>query len=154
METLMEVGYLVALVCFVLGIKGMSDPATSNRGNLVLALGMGLAVLVTLFLPGLSNLPYILGSLVLGSVIGLRMSGQAKMTEMPQMVSLLNGFGGLAAALVALAEVVDLLYGEGLLRLLTQTSGMGSMGSYYLVFYIVTLMISLSVGGISFTGSV
>ena len=123
----MEVGYLVALVCFVLGIKGMSDPATSNRGNLVLALGMGLAVLVTLFLPGLSNLPYILGSLVLGSVIGLRMSGQAKMTEMPQMVSLLNGFGGLAAALVALAEVVDLLYGEGLLRLLTQTSGMGSM---------------------------
>ncbi|MFN4765902.1 MAG: NAD(P)(+) transhydrogenase (Re/Si-specific) subunit beta, partial [Bacteroidota bacterium] len=119
METLMEVGYLVALVCFVLGIKGMSDPATSNRGNLVLALGMGLAVLVTLFLPGLSNLPYILGSLVLGSVIGLRMSGQAKMTEMPQMVSLLNGFGGLAAALVALAEVVDLLYGEGLLRLLT-----------------------------------
>jgi NAD(P) transhydrogenase subunit beta len=127
METLMEVGYLVALVCFVLGIKGMSDPATSNRGNLVLALGMGLAVLVTLFLPGLSNLPYILGSLVLGSVIGLRMSGQAKMTEMPQMVSLLNGFGGLAAALVALAEVVDLLYGEGLLRLLTQTSGMGSM---------------------------
>lgn len=89
----MEVGYLVALVCFVLGIKGMSDPATSNRGNLVLALGMGLAVLVTLFLPGLSNLPYILGSLVLGSVIGLRMSGQAKMTEMPQMVSLLNGFG-------------------------------------------------------------
>lgn len=150
----MEAGYLVALVCFVLGIKGMSDPATSNRGNLVLALGMGLAVLVTLFLPGLSNLPYILGSLVLGSVIGLRMSGQAKMTEMPQMVSLLNGFGGLAAALVALAEVVDLLYGEGLLRLLTQTSGMGSMGSYYLVFYIVTLMISLSVGGISFTGSV
>lgn len=153
METIMELGYLTALVCFVLGIKGMSDPATANRGNRILALGMGLAIVVTLLWPGLSNLPYILGSLMVGSWIGLRMSGKAQMTEMPQMVSLLNGFGGLAAAMVALAEVVDLLYGEGLLKLLTQTSGMGSMGSYYLIFYSVTLMISLSVGGISFTGS-
>ncbi|MFM9060929.1 MAG: NAD(P)(+) transhydrogenase (Re/Si-specific) subunit beta [Bacteroidota bacterium] len=154
METIMEVGYLTALVCFVLGIKGMSDPATANRGNSILALGMALAIVVTLLLPGLANLPYILGSLLLGAWLGLRMSGKAQMTEMPQMVSLLNGFGGLAAALVALAEVVDLLYGEGLLNLLTQTTGMGSMGSDYLVFYVVTLMISLSVGGISFTGSV
>ncbi|MFM7178341.1 MAG: NAD(P)(+) transhydrogenase (Re/Si-specific) subunit beta [Bacteroidota bacterium] len=48
METLIQIGYLVALVCFVLGIKGMSHPDTARRGNWTLALGMGLATLVTL----------------------------------------------------------------------------------------------------------
>jgi NAD(P) transhydrogenase subunit beta len=76
------------------------------------------------------------------------------MTEMPQMVSLLNGFGGLAAALVALSEVVDMFYGEAMVKLESEAMGMGAMGKYYLIFYLVTLMISLAVGGISFTGSV
>jgi len=154
METLIQTGYLVALVCFVLGIKGMSHPDSARRGNTVLAAGMGLAVLMTLIKPGLGNLPWILGSLVLGTLVGLRMSSKAQMTEMPQMVSLLNGFGGLAAALVALAEVVDMYFGDALVRLVYTTMGMGVIGKYYLVFYIVTLMVSLSVGAISFTGSV
>ena len=94
METLIQIGYLVALVCFVLGIKGMSHPDTARRGNWTLALGMGLATLVTLMQPGLGNLPLILISLGLGSWWGMRMSSKAQMTEMPQMVSLLNGFGG------------------------------------------------------------
>lgn len=154
METWIEVGYLVALVCFVLGIKGMSHPDSARRGNRTLAVGMGLATLVTLLQPGLSNIHWILISLALGTWWGLRMSAKAQMTEMPQMVSLLNGFGGLAAALVALAEVVDMFYGEALAKLLIKVLGMGPLGSYYLVFYLVTLMISLAVGGISFTGSV
>ncbi|MFM8976879.1 MAG: NAD(P)(+) transhydrogenase (Re/Si-specific) subunit beta, partial [Bacteroidota bacterium] len=154
METLIQIGYLVALVCFVLGIKGMSHPDTARRGNWTLALGMGLATLVTLMQPGLGNLPLILISLGLGSWWGMRMSSKAQMTEMPQMVSLLNGFGGLAAALVALSEVVDMFYGDALVNLLMEAMGMGVLGQYYLLFYVVTLMISLAVGGISFTGSV
>ncbi|MFM7912836.1 MAG: NAD(P)(+) transhydrogenase (Re/Si-specific) subunit beta, partial [Bacteroidota bacterium] len=74
--------------------------------------------------------------------------------EMPQMVSLLNGFGGLAAALVALSEVLNMFYGDALVNLLMEAMGMGVLGQYYLLFYVVTLMISLAVGGISFTGSV
>ncbi|NDC72541.1 MAG: NAD(P)(+) transhydrogenase (Re/Si-specific) subunit beta, partial [Sphingobacteriia bacterium] len=154
METLIQIGYLVALVCFVLGIKGMSHPDTARRGNWTLALGMGLATLVTLMQPGLGNLPLILISLGLGSWWGIRMSSKAQMTEMPQMVSLLNGFGGLAAALVALSEVVDMFYGDAMANLLMEVMGMGVLGQYYLLFYVVTLMISLAVGGISFTGSV
>jgi len=154
METLIQIGYLVALVCFVLGIKGMSHPDTARRGNWTLAMGMGLAILVTLMQPGLGNLPLILISLGLGSWWGMRMSSKAQMTEMPQMVSLLNGFGGLAAALVALSEVVDMFYGDALVNLLMEVMGMGVLGHYYLLFYVVTLMISLAVGGISFTGSV
>ncbi|NBV05184.1 MAG: NAD(P)(+) transhydrogenase (Re/Si-specific) subunit beta, partial [Cytophagia bacterium] len=154
METLIQIGYLVALVCFVLGIKGMSHPDTARRGNWTLALGMGLATLVTLMQPGLSNLPLILISLGLGSWWGMRMSSKAQMTEMPQMVSLLNGFGGLAAALVALSEVVDMFYGDAMANLLMEVMGRGALGQYYLLFYVVTLMISLAVGGISFTGSV
>jgi NAD(P) transhydrogenase subunit beta len=154
METLIQIGYLVALVCFVLGIKGMSHPDTARRGNWTLALGMGLATLVTLMQPGLGNLPLILISLGLGSWWGMRMSSKAQMTEMPQMVSLLNGFGGLAAALVALSEVLNMFYGDALVNLLMEAMGMGVLGQYYLLFYVVTLMISLAVGGISFTGSV
>ena len=154
METLIQIGYLVALVCFVLGIKGMSHPDTARRGNWTLALGMGLATLVTLMQPGLGNLPLILISLGLGSWWGIRMSSKAQMTEMPQMVSLLNGFGGLAAALVALSEVVDMFYGDAMVNLLMEVMGMGVLGQYYLLFYVFTLMISLAVGGISFTGSV
>ncbi|MFM7287928.1 MAG: NAD(P)(+) transhydrogenase (Re/Si-specific) subunit beta, partial [Bacteroidota bacterium] len=154
METLIQIGYLVALVCFVLGIKGMSHPDTARRGNWTLALGMGLATLVTLMQPGLGNLPLILISLGLGSWWGMRMSSKAQMTEMPQMVSLLNGFGGLAAALVAFSEVVDMFYGDAMVNLLMEVMSMGVLGQYYLLFYVVTLMISLAVGGISFTGSV
>ncbi|MFM8959969.1 MAG: NAD(P)(+) transhydrogenase (Re/Si-specific) subunit beta, partial [Bacteroidota bacterium] len=154
METLIQIGYLVALVCFVLGIKGMSHPDTALRGNWTLALGMGLATLVTLMQPDLGNLPLILISLGLGSWWGMRMSSKAQMTEMPQMVSLLNGFGGLAAALVAFSEVVDMFYGDAMVNLLMEVMSMGVLGQYYLLFYVVTLMISLAVGGISFTGSV
>ncbi|MFM8786705.1 MAG: NAD(P)(+) transhydrogenase (Re/Si-specific) subunit beta, partial [Bacteroidota bacterium] len=130
METLIQIGYLVALVCFVLGIKGMSHPDTARRGNWTLALGMGLATLVTLMQPGLGNLPLILISLGLGSWWGMRMSSKAQMTEMPQMVSLLNGFGGLAAALVALSEVVDMFYGDAMVNLLMEAMGMGVLGQY------------------------
>lgn len=154
METLIQIGYLVALVCFVLGIKGMSHPDTARRGNWTLAFGMGLATLVTLMQPGINNMLWIFISLALGSWWGLRMSSKAQMTEMPQMVSLLNGFGGLAAALVALSEVMDMFYGVALEKLIIRVMGMGVLGNYYLIFYLVTLMISLAVGGISFTGSV
>jgi NAD(P) transhydrogenase subunit beta len=56
--------------------------------------------------------------------------------------------------LVALSEVVDMFYGEAMVKLESEAMGMGAMGKYYLIFYLVTLMISLAVGGISFTGSV
>jgi NAD(P) transhydrogenase subunit beta len=97
--------YLVAAVCFILALKGLSSPKTARRGNLVGAFG-ALVALVTVFLSmKIDNLPWILGVIALGSAIAAPVSRRVQMTQMPQLVALFNGVGGGAAALVALLEL-------------------------------------------------
>lgn len=97
--------YLIAAVCFILALKGLSSPKTARRGNLLGAFG-ALVALVTVFLSmELDNLPWILGVIVLGSAIAAPVSRRVQMTQMPQLVALFNGVGGGAAALVALLEL-------------------------------------------------
>ena len=97
--------YLIAAVCFILALKGLSSPKTARRGNLVGAFG-ALVALVTVFLSmKIDNLPWILGVIVLGSAIAAPVSRRVQMTQMPQLVALFNGVGGGAAALVALLEL-------------------------------------------------
>ncbi|MDF1478156.1 NAD(P)(+) transhydrogenase (Re/Si-specific) subunit beta [Leifsonia sp. H3M29-4] len=97
--------YLVAAVCFILALKGLSSPKSARRGNLIGAFG-ALVALVTVFLSmKLENLPWILGTIVVGSAIAAPISRRVKMTQMPQLVALFNGVGGGAAALVALLEL-------------------------------------------------
>jgi NAD(P) transhydrogenase subunit beta len=97
--------YLFAAVCFILALKGLSSPKTARRGNLVGAFG-ALVALVTVFLSmQIDNLPWILGVIVLGSLIAAPVSRRVQMTQMPQLVALFNGVGGGAAALVALLEL-------------------------------------------------
>jgi H+-translocating NAD(P) transhydrogenase subunit beta len=98
------VAYLVASILFILGLKRLSSPATARSGNLWAALGMGIAVLTTLFMPGMQNVALIVTALVIGSAAGLWGARAVQMTDMPQMVALLNGLGGGAAALVATAS--------------------------------------------------
>jgi NAD(P) transhydrogenase subunit beta len=97
--------YLVAAVCFILALKGLSSPKGARRGNLIGAFG-ALVALVTVFLSmRLENLPWILGTIAVGSAIAAPISRRVKMTQMPQLVALFNGVGGGAAALVALLEL-------------------------------------------------
>jgi len=97
--------YLVAAVCFILALKGLSSPKSARRGNLIGALGAFIA-LVTVFLSmRIDNLPWILGVIVLGSAIAAPISRRVQMTQMPQLVALFNGVGGGAAALVAFLEL-------------------------------------------------
>jgi NAD(P) transhydrogenase subunit beta len=97
--------YLVAAVCFILALKGLSSPKTARRGNLIGAFG-ALVALVTVFLSmHLENLPWILLTIAVGSAIAAPVSRVVKMTQMPQLVALFNGVGGGAAALVALLEL-------------------------------------------------
>ena len=97
--------YLVAAVCFILALRGLSSPASARRGNLIGALGAFIA-LVTVFLSmKLDNIPWILAVIALGSAIAAPVSRRVKMTQMPQLVALFNGVGGGAAALVALLEL-------------------------------------------------
>ena len=97
--------YLVAAVCFILALKGLSSPPTARRGNLIGAFG-ALVALVTVFLSTkLDNIPWILLTIALGAAIAAPVSRVVKMTQMPQLVALFNGVGGGAAALVALLEL-------------------------------------------------
>ena len=106
-----DVVYLVASVLFILGIRGLTHPRTAVRGNMLGASGMLLAVVATLldnqvFGGGAFGLGVILAGVVLGGAIGATLALRIQMTAMPEMVALLNAFGGGASALVAGAVLV------------------------------------------------
>lgn len=98
---LANLAYLVAAVSFILAFKGLSHPRTAVRGNLVGAAGMLLAVVVTLFDRHILSFTAILAGIVVGGAIGAVLAARVRMTAMPEMVALLNGFGGAASVLVA-----------------------------------------------------
>ncbi len=104
MEIVLYLVYLIASVCFIFGIKKLSSPKTARQGNQLAALGMLLAIVVTLLDQRILTFEYIILGIVVGSAIGAVMAIKVQMTGMPQMVGLLNGFGGGASALVAFAE--------------------------------------------------
>jgi len=95
---------LIAACLFVLGIKGLTKPKTAVRGNLLAAAGMGIAAVVTLLNEHIVTYEIIIAGVVVGGLIGAVMAKKVQMTAMPQMIALLNGFGGGASFSVASAE--------------------------------------------------
>jgi NAD(P) transhydrogenase subunit beta len=108
-----EIGYLLAAVCFILALKGLSSPRTARRGNLIGAAGAVLAVVVTFLSVHLDNLVPIVVALLIGAALAVPAAQRVKMTAMPQLVALFNGVGGGAAALVALLELAAVGRGAG-----------------------------------------
>ena len=111
-SVLINVTYLGASILFILGIKGLTHPRTAVRGNLLGASGMLLAVVATLadrqvLGTGTQGLGLILVGILLGSAIGATLALKIQMTAMPQMVALLNAFGGAASALIAGAVLAE-----------------------------------------------
>ena len=100
---LINYAYVISAVLFIFGLKMLSSPATARRGNLISAVGMLLAIVFTLLHAGLGYQWIALGVAV-GTVIGLVAAYRVKMTSMPEMVALFNGFGGLASLLLAWSE--------------------------------------------------
>ncbi len=98
--------YLLAAVGFILGLKQLSHPRTARRGNAIAALGMLLAVVVTVVDQDILNVGLVAGAGVVGAAVGVLWARRVAMTGMPEMVAALNGFGGAASALVAGAELV------------------------------------------------
>ncbi|MCS5586937.1 MAG: NAD(P)(+) transhydrogenase (Re/Si-specific) subunit beta [Porticoccaceae bacterium] len=107
--TIVNLVYLVAGILFILGIKGLTKPTTAVRGNMLSAIGMLIAVTVTLLDSEVVNFAYILAGALAGSLIGAVMALRIQMTSVPQMVALLNGFGGGASLTIALAEYFSVL---------------------------------------------
>lgn len=98
--TFVKLAYLVSAIFFILGLKGLGHPRTAVRGNQLGALGMLIAVVATLLAQGL-NYQFIIIGFVIGALIGAVVAVKVKMTSMPEMVALFNGFGGGASVLVA-----------------------------------------------------
>ena len=97
--------YLVAAVCFILALKGLSSPRTARRGNAIGAAGAAVAMLAVFLSARLDNIPLILAAIAVGSAVAVPIARRVQMTQMPQLVALFNGVGGGAAALVAVLEL-------------------------------------------------
>jgi NAD(P) transhydrogenase subunit beta len=136
LDTGIRLAYLVAAVCFILALKGLSGPKTARIGNLVGAGGMLLAVGMTFATPGLSRFPLMAAAIAIGVVLGFPAARLVKMTAIPQMVAAFNGVGGGAAALIALAEFNK------------------SDPHQLAVYQVVEVLFGVVVGCISFAGSV
>lgn len=131
--TLADFSYLVAAVLFILGIMGLTKVKTAKRGNLLAALGMLLAVVVTLMSRAEFGWGYIISGIVIGGLIGSVLARKVKMTAMPELVAVFNGFGGGASVLVALTYVLT--------------------NNNLLQFDSITVALSIVIGTVTFTGS-
>lgn len=128
--TWVQLGELVAAVCFILALKGLSSPKTARRGVLIGSVGALLGVFVTFFHGGpMNNLLIILLAIAVGVAIGWPAARKVKMTAMPQLVALFNGVGGGAAALIAVIEylIVGSSEGRGMLTATVLTVLIGSV---------------------------
>jgi H+-translocating NAD(P) transhydrogenase subunit beta len=100
--------YLVAVILFITGLRGLAGPKTAPTGNKIAALGMLIALIATLLIPHVirdgGDVALIAGGILLGTAVGIPAARNVKMTAMPQMVALFNGVGGGAVALIAWAE--------------------------------------------------
>lgn len=132
-----DITYLIASLLFIFGIKMLSKPTTARKGNLYSAFGMLIAIVVTLLDKQIIRYEFIILGLLIGSTIGSVLALKVKMTAMPQMVGLLNGFGGGASALVGMSE-----YFKSANLPLNETTKLA-----------ITIMLSLIIGGVTFTGS-
>lgn len=137
LPTGIQLTYLVAASLFILGLKKLGSPATARNGNVMAAVGMLLAIVATLLNQQVLNYEMILLGLAIGSAVGAIAAYTVQMTQMPQMVGLLNGLGGSASALVAVAEFW---------RLLETNQPIGLDVN-------ISMLLDVFIGGITFTGS-
>jgi NAD(P) transhydrogenase subunit beta len=137
-ESIIEVTYLVAAVLLIIGLKRLSSPATARSGNRLAAVGVFLALLVTLLDRGVVSYSGIIIGVIIGGGIGIIAARKVQMTAMPQMVGLLNGLGGGTAALVSLAEYM---------RLAREAPPVGPGES-------LSVALGTAIGAVSFTGSI
>ncbi|MDB9466458.1 NAD(P)(+) transhydrogenase (Re/Si-specific) subunit beta [Dolichospermum circinale] len=137
LPTGIQLTYLVAASLFILGLKKLGSPASARNGNLVAAVGMLLAIVATLLDQQVLNYEMILVGLAIGSVIGTVIAYKVQMTEMPQMVGLLNGLGGASSALIAVAEFWRLLDSSQPIPLDVN----------------ISMLLDVLIGGVTLTGS-
>jgi NAD(P) transhydrogenase subunit beta len=128
--------YIIAFALFIYGLMGLTGPRTAVIGNRIAAVGMAIAVVATLLMPGMGNWGLIVLGVAIGTAVGVAAARQVKMTAVPQMVALFNGVGGGAVALIAWVEFRN-------------SGGYANDATYVAIFSLFAAI----VGSVSFWGS-
>ncbi len=141
-EFIINLAFLFGALAFIWGLRMLSSPDTARRGNIIAAIGMGVAIIAVMIMPinytyAYNNYAWIIIAMAIGGVIGIYISYKVKMTAMPQMVSLFNGLGGACAVVLALVELITDFTGE---RVSSQAA-------------VANVLFTLFIGGVTFTGS-
>ncbi|MCJ8192010.1 NAD(P)(+) transhydrogenase (Re/Si-specific) subunit beta [Sphingomicrobium aestuariivivum] len=135
--------YLVAGVCFILALRGLSSPESSRRGNMYGMAGMAIAMITTLVTHEIASLIEILIAIAIGGAIGLTVARRIAMTAMPQLVAAFHSLVGLAAVLVAAAAFVN-----------PGAFGLLDAGGQILTVSRIEMALGAAIGAITFSGSV
>jgi NAD(P) transhydrogenase subunit beta len=141
-ENMAALAYLVASVCFILALRGLSHPETSRAGNLYGMTGMVIAIVATLALPGVVSYWLIAAGFLIGGAAGTVIALRIQMTALPQLVAAFHSLVGLAAVLVAAAAFYK-----------PQAYGIGMPGDIKLS-SLIEMSIGVAIGAITFTGSI
>ena len=134
--------YLVAAVCFIMALRGLSSPVSARQGNRYGMVGMAIAILTTLMLPGVENYLATFVGVGMGGAVGYVIAKRIAMTAMPQLVAAFHSLVGLAAVLIAMAALwAPEAYHIG-------TAGDIHLGS------LIEMSLGVVIGAITFSGSI
>ncbi len=130
-QLIIQLAYVVSAALFIFGLKLLGSAATARKGNLLSSVGMLVAIVAALLDKGIVEYQWIIAGVLVGGAIGAAAARLVQMTSMPEMVALFNGFGGMASLLV----------------------GAAALGTATNTFTLVTIVLSILIGGLTFTGS-
>jgi len=125
--------YIVSAAFFIFGLKMLTSPATARKGNILSAMGMLLSVVVTLLDQGIIDYKWIMVGIIAGSIVGVFSARLVAMTQMPEMVAVFNGFGGITSLLVGWATYHIMIDFEA--------------------FTVTAVLLAVLIGGVTFSGS-
>ncbi|MDG0978318.1 MAG: NAD(P)(+) transhydrogenase (Re/Si-specific) subunit beta [Halieaceae bacterium] len=128
---IIQLAYVAAAALFIMGLKLLGSAATARKGNTFSAAGMLVAIVAALIDQGIVSYQWIIIGILVGGLIGAAAARLVQMTSMPEMVALFNGFGGLASLLV----------------------GWAALNGDATTFTVITIVLSVLIGGVTFTGS-
>jgi len=137
------IAYLVAAVCFIMSLRGLSSPETSRKGNVYGIVGMVIAIVTTMMDPSIVSYDWIVGAIAVGGIIGFIIARKIAMTDMPQLVAAFHSLVGLAAVFVAASAFLN-------------PEGFGIAGADHVIHMASKIEMSLGIviGAITFSGSV
>jgi NAD(P) transhydrogenase subunit beta len=142
MSSIATLAYLVAAVCFIMALRGLSSPASAQQGNRYGMAGMALAIITTLTLPVVQNYLWIILGIAAGGIVGALIARRIAMTAMPQLVAAFHSLVGMAAVLIAFAALWS-----------PESYGIGNAGEIHFA-SLIEMSLGVVIGAITFTGSV